>query len=200
MWALDRRTFRRIVSHATQRARRMHEGFLERVPILSTLTAAERGRLADAIETRTFAAGERVVTQGEDGDAFYIVEEGQAAARIRLGGGGGPAAAAAPTAPAAGGGMNENAQQQQQEQQGEQSSSAEVKRYGPGDYFGELALITDKPRAATVVAISERLVCVSVSKASFSRLMGSCESVMRRNIESYKRIMLELASSGAAGH
>jgi hypothetical protein len=38
LWALDRRTFLRIVSFATQRARRLHEGFFERVPILSTLT------------------------------------------------------------------------------------------------------------------------------------------------------------------
>jgi hypothetical protein len=31
--------------------------------------------------------------------------------------------------------------------------------------------------------------------------MGSCETVMRRNIESYKRIMMELAfASGAGSH
>jgi hypothetical protein len=48
------------------------------------IAAAERARLADAIEMRTFAAGEAVVTQGEEGEAFYIVEEGQAAARIRF--------------------------------------------------------------------------------------------------------------------
>lgn len=185
LWALDRCTFRRIVSTVTQRARHMHEGFLEQVPILSTLTSAERSRLADAIETCTYAKGEAVVKQGEKGDAFYIVEEGEAAAEISF-------QAVKDTADHS----DEHPQCQEQQQ-----LSAQVKRYGPGDYFGELSLITDKPRAATVQAVSDRLVCVAVSKASFARLMGSCEKVMMRNIESYKRIMMELAfSSGAGSH
>jgi hypothetical protein len=34
LWALDRKTFRRIVCYSTQKSRLLHEGFLERVPIL----------------------------------------------------------------------------------------------------------------------------------------------------------------------
>lgn len=41
-----------------------------------------------------------------------------------------------------------------------------MKEYGRGDYFGELALINDEPRAATVVATT-RCKCVSIDSASF---------------------------------
>jgi len=44
--------------------RRYNEGFLERVPLLASLTAAERARIADAMETKIYTAGEPVVTQG----------------------------------------------------------------------------------------------------------------------------------------
>lgn len=51
-----------------------------------------------------------------------------------------------------------------------------VKEYGRGDYFGELALINDEPRAATVVATT-RCKCVSIDSASFKRLLGQLESL-----------------------
>ena len=51
LWALDRRTFRHVVSSGTQRARRMHEGFLERVPILSTLTVRSKLCASDTHQT-----------------------------------------------------------------------------------------------------------------------------------------------------
>ena len=44
----------------------------------------------------------------------------------------------------------------------------EVGRLGPSDYFGEIALILDRPRAATVTAIGP-LKCVKLDRArSFS--------------------------------
>ncbi|KAF2420516.1 camp-binding domain-like protein [Tothia fuscella] len=49
-----------------------------------------------------------------------------------------------------------------------------------GGYFGELALLNDKPRAASVVAKTE-VKLASLGKDGFQRLLGPVESIMRRN-------------------
>jgi cAMP-dependent protein kinase regulator len=54
-----------------------------------------------------------------------------------------------------------------------------VKHYSKGDYFGELALLNDAPRAASVVSKTEVKVA-TLGKAGFQRLLGSVESIMRR--------------------
>lgn len=55
-----------------------------------------------------------------------------------------------------------------------------LKTYTKGDYFGELALLNDAPRAASVVARSEVKVA-TLGKDGFQRLLGPVESIMRRN-------------------
>lgn len=55
-----------------------------------------------------------------------------------------------------------------------------VKQYKKGDYFGELALLDNKPRAASVIAKTDVKVAV-VGKDGFQRLLGPVEGIMRRN-------------------
>ncbi len=54
-----------------------------------------------------------------------------------------------------------------------------VKHYTKGDYFGELALLNDAPRAASVVSKTEVKVA-TLGKDGFQRLLGPVESIMRR--------------------
>ena len=56
----------------------------------------------------------------------------------------------------------------------------EVMKYKPGDYFGELALIKNEPRAANVIAKSEVSV-VTLDRHSFKRLLGPIEEILKRN-------------------
>jgi len=58
-------------------------------------------------------------------------------------------------------------------------SDKPVARYKKGDYFGELALLNDAPRAASVKAVSDVKVA-SLGKEGFQRLLGPVESIMRR--------------------
>ncbi|RMZ81368.1 hypothetical protein DV738_g2320, partial [Chaetothyriales sp. CBS 135597] len=142
LWALDRITFRRILMTNASEKRKMYEGFLEEVPLLSSLKPYERSKIADALESVKVAAGEKIIVEGEPGDAFYLLETGEAAAY--------------------------------------KSGVAEpVKEYKRGDFFGELALLDDKPRAASVVAKTEVKVA-KLGRDGFKRLLGPVESIMRR--------------------
>merc|ERR1711977_433759 len=101
--------------------KRQYEGFLEEVEILKDLTKYEMAQLSDMLESELYDAGEVIITQGEEGNYFYIIEDGEAKAFIT----------------------------------GEHGE-IEVKQYStPGDYFGEIALITDAKRKASVRATGQ---------------------------------------------
>ncbi|KAF6082597.1 protein kinase cAMP-dependent type I regulatory subunit beta [Phyllostomus discolor] len=60
----------------------------------------------------------------------------------------------------------------------------EVGRLGPSDYFGEIALLLNRPRAATVVARGP-LKCVRLDRPRFERVLGPCSEILQRNIQRY---------------
>lgn len=142
LWALDRVTFRRILMDYTFSRRRMYEKFLGDVPLLAELNDYERSKIADALESIKFPAGTSIITEGDVGDAFYLLESGEAEAYKK-------------------------------------GTSASVKSYKKGDYFGELALLNDAPRAASVVSKTEVKVA-RLDKDGFQRLLGPVEGIMRR--------------------
>ena len=55
----------------------------------------------------------------------------------------------------------------------------EVGTYGAGDYFGELALIDGKPRAATIVSDSDMDLMV-LHRGEFNELLDRAPSISRR--------------------
>lgn len=66
----------------------------------------------------------------------------------------------------------------------EGEDSHEVGNLGPSDYFGEIALMLDRPRAATVTATGP-LKCVKLDRARFERVLGPCSDILKRNIQHY---------------
>jgi cAMP-dependent protein kinase regulator len=69
-------------------------------------------------------------------------------------------------------------------QTNDKGESGQVNELGPGDYFGEVALLKDNKRIATVSASGE-LKCVKLDRDTFERVLGPIEDILRRNMENY---------------
>lgn len=70
-------------------------------------------------------------------------------------------------------------------------NSVRLSTCGKGSYFGELALLTHKPRAASVHAVGP-VTCAVLDVAAFERLLGPCMDIMKRNFEHYEEQLMQL--------
>ncbi|KAJ7283783.1 cyclic nucleotide-binding-like protein [Mycena rebaudengoi] len=150
LWALDRITFRTIILKAAHRRRTMYEQFLSTVTLLSSLDAPERSKIADALVSKVYMDGDAIVRQGEMGDTFFFVEEGEAIAT-----------------------------KTHQDENGD-VREIKVGHLKKGDYFGELSLLRLAPRAATVSAASPKLKVAALDAPAFTRLLGPLREIMER--------------------
>lgn len=151
LWAIDRLTYRAILMGSTMRKRKMYDEFLSKVSILADLDKWERANVADALEQCQFEAGTHVVEQGQPGDEFFIIVDGEAEVLQR---------------------PNDDA------------PFEVVGKLGPSEYFGEIALLLDRPRAATVVAKTP-LKCVKLDRNRFERVMGPVREILKRDVGHY---------------
>ncbi|KAL7494222.1 hypothetical protein ACHAWT_002943 [Skeletonema menzelii] len=151
LWALDRISFKRILMKITLDVRTVNKSFLQNVPLFSNLDEYELLSISDSLHEENFEDSQTVLTEGEEGDKFFLIKDGCAVCTKRQSDG----------------------------------SSKEVKRMTGGQYFGELALLTDKPRQATVTAEGS-LSCLSINCATFNRLVCMKELLVR-NMETYSK-------------
>lgn len=77
LWAIDRDSYRRILMGSTIRKRKAYESFLGKVKIMETLDKWERLSVADALEPSNFKKGDVIIKQGDDGDDFFLIIEGE---------------------------------------------------------------------------------------------------------------------------
>ncbi|KAK3277079.1 hypothetical protein CYMTET_14881 [Cymbomonas tetramitiformis] len=104
--------------------------------IFGSLDEEQCHEVIDAVEEKSYAPGETIINQGEEGDFFFIVDQGSAQAFLKSG----------------------------------DEEPVLVKSYKHGDTFGELALLYNAPRAATVKAETE---CVTwaMDRATFRAIV-----------------------------
>jgi len=151
VWVLSRHTFRSLVKSQNQIAFSQREVFLNSIPILNPLNREERLKVADAFKEKSFPPGTEVMKQGERGEEFFVILEGEAEVYV-----------------------------ENKDNQGE-TVKKKVNQLFRADFFGERALLTDDPRMATVVASSEiPLKCLALGRQDFVNILGPLSELMAR--------------------
>jgi len=109
---------------------------LQRTPLFRRLNRRQIEQVGKRFVERTYASGDKIVTQGRGGEGFFVIIEGCAEA-IR-----------------------------------EQADGTQVvlNPLNPGDFFGEMALLTDQVRTASVIA-TEPTCCLVLAQWDFLGLL-----------------------------
>eukprot|EP00930_Biecheleria_cincta_P076976 TRINITY_DN64213_c0_g1_i1.p1 TRINITY_DN64213_c0_g1~~TRINITY_DN64213_c0_g1_i1.p1 ORF type:complete len:134 (-),score=17.39 TRINITY_DN64213_c0_g1_i1:310-711(-) len=58
-----------------------------------------------------------------------------------------------------------------------------LKKYVQGDYFGELSLLKDEPRAADVLVDSQEAKLLVLEREAFCRLLGPLQDIMKQQAD-----------------
>lgn len=169
LWCLDRLTFRRIILKNNAKKRKTYEAFIGTLPLLTSLEVSERMKVVDVLSTKVYNSGEQIIAQGDLANSFYIVESGHV--RITM--------------------------KRSKSKNDTEDEEVEIATCSRGQYFGELALVTNKPRAASAYAM-DNVKCLVMDVQAFERLLGPCMDIMKRNIANYEEQLITLFGSHMA--
>jgi cAMP-dependent protein kinase regulator len=132
--------------------------------LFRNLDEAQHDDVMNAMKEVSVPKGTEVIVQGAVGDFFYVVEAGTFEVWVR----------APPTHTYAGPGNSTTTPGEEKQ----------VATYGPGGSFGELALMYNAPRAATVVATSEATMW-ALDRVTFRSILMEHTSRKRKMYESF---------------
>jgi CRP-like cAMP-binding protein len=143
LWSLDRGHFERWIRDRYEiagriRASREERAALQALPFFRGLDPTELDRLLPRIVTVHVRAGESVFREGDPGDRYFVLREGEAELTVK---------------------------------------GQVVGRLGPGQGFGELALLFGRPRSATVTAVTD-LVLAGLGRNEFAWLVRTSGETM----------------------
>lgn len=77
VFSLDRRSFKRYLIQANQAQANVRLNTLKSVKLLSDLGENILRQIAEALVRQTFQPGEDIIREGDKGDTFYILEDGE---------------------------------------------------------------------------------------------------------------------------
>ncbi|CAE7222535.1 egl-4 [Symbiodinium sp. CCMP2456] len=77
VWVIDRKTFKDTLAKSADDMVKEYIAYLDKVQVLAKLKQDEKEAVAKALTEMSFSKSEDVFQQGEAGDAFYILVEGE---------------------------------------------------------------------------------------------------------------------------
>ena len=76
MWVIDRSNFRRVIEEMNTKLYEQNREFLEKVPLLQPLNPQQKDSLAASLVSCKYNAGEKIITEGDEGMHLYIIRDG----------------------------------------------------------------------------------------------------------------------------
>jgi len=144
VWGANGSTFHRILQENAQKHYAENRKFLDALRLFDGLTNKQKDRVGETFFTEVFEAGSRVLTEGDATTAIYFVKKGELS--VCQGG----------TVKAS----------------GEFVDGKELSRLGPGDCFGDRALLNEGRQDVTVVSVG-RCECGCISVTELKEILGS---------------------------
>ena len=141
----------------TSRPATVHRrNFLKGISNFEALTDAQLTEVALHLRERTFTKGQVIIREGDEGDEFFIIEAGNVCVRKQSGDRSQPGSSRASN-----------------------MLGEVVATYSSGSYFGERALLTNEKRLASVVAVSEEVHCLTLSRELFMETIASSQNLLQ---------------------
>mmetsp|Transcript_38336 Transcript_38336/g.80666 ORF Transcript_38336/g.80666 Transcript_38336/m.80666 type:complete len:927 (+) Transcript_38336:361-3141(+) len=141
LWRVNQVTFRKLLAAHTIQNDNQTKDVLRKVPFLSDLDDEFIHRIADALTTVYYDAGDKIFERGSEGSVFYVIREGKVEYEHRKRG---------------------------------------IKVLGPGDYFGEQAIVKNEPRKADATAKRDTI-ALALSREVFEKVLGPLSEVIARS-------------------
>jgi putative ABC transport system ATP-binding protein len=116
--------------------------FLRKVPLFRGLAPSQLVEVAEKLKPESHPVGARIIRQGEEGDALYLIGEGAVDVVLNEG----------------------------------QPSREHLATLKAGQFFGELEVVEDRPRTATIVA-AEPVRLYVLQKNVFQEVLATSESM-----------------------
>lgn len=138
LWTLERKIVRDFLKNNENLFRLNQVEFLKTVTMFEKLNDITLRQIADVLKISEFQRNEKIIKQGEVGDKFYLIVNGNVSVT----------------------------------QNSLTGSARELVQLGAGKYFGELALISNEPRKANVIAIDD-VICYTIDKQTFTSVLGT---------------------------
>ena len=114
LWGLDRKIFRQALKTLNTLSFEENKNFAKNIPFLQVLNDEQLESLLEEVVVQYFSNGQKIVIEGDPGDLFYIIKEGQVECSIK---------------------------------------GKVLRVIERGEYFGEMALLYDAVRSATITAV-----------------------------------------------
>eukprot|EP00477_Mikrocytos_mackini_P000793 GAHX01000849.1.p1 GENE.GAHX01000849.1~~GAHX01000849.1.p1 ORF type:complete len:812 (+),score=185.82 GAHX01000849.1:27-2462(+) len=172
LWALHRVDYQRIVKKVSKEKFSKIIEFLSKVKIFDRLITSERTVLASVIIEDIYPEHSSIIKEGEQGDCMFLILKGsvQVSKKVKEN---------KST-------NNEEARDSVAEFLDDKGKDKEINRLSTGDYFGEVALLKEEPRNATITAINGPVTVLKISRSQFNSYCGTLKELMERQIDSYE--------------